>query len=212
MTTRNRSNTFLQRYLDSISHGSESSANSEPSASTKSTNKPIEITTETKKELESILDDMSAAEILPLLQTILSRLDKIENKMSTSEAAGSGGLVGGGAAAELPRAIRGFDSYTASFLDPFVAAASKLGGDAATIGTLTKDCFMELRAFLLKASACKEPAQAALPGLLAGLAAKMKLVSGAVNRNEWEKHTKTVSEGLGALNWYLRLFRRSLHV
>jgi len=78
---------------------------------------------------------------------------------------------------------------------------NKLGGDALTAGNATKQVFTELRAFLLMASACKEPPQASLPQLLAPIAAKMKEVSAIVKRNEWEKHTKTVSEGLGAVNW-----------
>lgn len=64
---------------------------------------------------------------------------------------------------------------------------------------------MELRTFLLKASACKEPPQASLPQALAPLAAKMKEISAVVKRNEWEKHTKTVSEGLGAVNWLVEV-------
>ena len=108
---------------------------------------------------------------------------------------------GGSADAEVPRSIRAFDSYCLAQLNPFVAACDKLGGDAAIMGQLVKEAWAEKRKFLLIASACKEPAQAALPGLLGGLAGKMREISAAVKRNEWEKHTKTCSEGVQCLNW-----------
>lgn len=111
----------------------------------------------------------------------------------------SAGPTGG--AAELPRSIRAFDAYTAAQLDPFVAACNKLGGDAATVGGHVQGAWGEMRKFLLMASACKEPAPAALPPLLAGVAAKMKDVGSSVNRNEWEKHSKTCAEGVQCLNW-----------
>ena len=31
----------------------------------------------------------------------------------------------------------------------------------------------------------------------------MKEAKNLIKRNEWEKHTKTCSEGIGCLNWYL---------
>jgi adenylyl cyclase-associated protein len=58
-----------------------------------------------------------------------------------------------------------------------------------------------MRKFLLMASACKEPPQAALPGLLAGVSGKLRDIGQTVKRNEWEKHTKTCSEGAQCLNW-----------
>jgi hypothetical protein len=158
--------------------------------------------------LYSVIDqdrasEMSAADILPLLQTIVARLNVIEAKIASGSVGdGSGASSSGGAAAEeLPRSIRGFDAYYASSLVPFVAAAEKLGGDAAVVGNLIKDAWDELRSFLVMASACKEPSQDALRPILTNFGAKLKAVSGAVNRNEWEKHTKTCSEGVGCLNW-----------
>jgi adenylyl cyclase-associated protein len=53
------------------------------------------------------------------------------------------------------------------------------------------------------ASACKEPPQAALAPLLGDISVKMKDLSSAVQRNEWEKHMKTLSEGVQCLNWLL---------
>ncbi|CAM9348930.1 unnamed protein product [Ectocarpus fasciculatus] len=133
---------------------------------------------------------------LALLQSIADRLAGIEAHLGLS----SGGSASG-PSLHLPRSIRAFDAYTAAQLDPFVAACNKLGGDAATVGGHVQGAWMEMRKFLLMASACKEPAQSALPPLLAGVAGKMKEVAGCVNRNEWEKHTKTCAEGVQCLNW-----------
>jgi adenylyl cyclase-associated protein len=108
---------------------------------------------------------------------------------------------GSSGAAEAPRSIRAFDAYCTENLDPFVAVCNKLGGDAATVGNLIREAWMEMRAYLLMASACKEPPQASLGPLLAKLGEKTKAISQTVQRNEWEKHTKTCQEGVQALNW-----------
>lgn len=132
-----------------------------------------------------------------LLQQILTRLGQIEQHL---------GIQGSSSGAEstevvLPPAIRGFDQYCAAALDPFVAATKKLGGEAEAAGKIIHDAWMEMRAFLLMASKCKEPGQAQLPPLLQGVSAQMKAATALVKRNEWEKHTKTCSEGIGCLNW-----------
>jgi len=139
---------------------------------------------------------MSINEILPLPQT---NFDLIEKKIGGTDGNESNNASSN--TIEIPRSIRGFDSYTTTFLDPFVAAATKLGGDAEKSGKLVKEAWIELRAFLLLASSCKEPAQTALTPLLSGIGSKIKEISGSVNRNEWEKHSKVVSEGVGALQW-----------
>lgn len=133
---------------------------------------------------------MSNADIVSLLNTVLSRLDLIESKIGGDITTSSTKSE-----SELPKSVKGFDAYLASYLDPFVNAANKLGGDATIVGTLTKEAWNELRTIILKAAACKEPKQAELPALLATLGAKVKEISASVKRNEWEKHTKTVSEG-----------------
>ena len=134
---------------------------------------------------------------LDMLKTILARLDNIESHLGV--AGGGGG--GGGDAAELPRSIRAFDTYVIDSVDPFVTVCDKLGGDATALGKLIKESWLEMRAVLLTASACKEPAQASLGPVLAGVIGKMKEVSNAVQRNDWEKHAKTCAEGVQCLNW-----------
>jgi adenylyl cyclase-associated protein len=103
---------------------------------------------------------------------------------------------------EQPPSIERFDRYTLECLDPFVAVCSKLGGDAFLVGTVIKEAWSEMRKILVLASNCKEPPQAGLPALLAGVSSKIKECSKLINRNEWEKHTKTCSEGISSLNWY----------
>jgi len=161
---------------------------------------------------------MSSAEIFALLQNISTRLANIEVGLGTSSAAAAAPASAPASAAaaaaasasasaassdDVPLRVRAFDAYCVSYLQPFVAACNKLGGDVQKGGALIEAAWGEMRAFLLLASKCKEPAQAALPGLLAGVAAKMKEVSAAVQRNEWEKHMKTLSEGAACLNWLM---------
>ncbi|KAJ1393286.1 adenylate cyclase associated N terminal-domain-containing protein [Ochromonadaceae sp. CCMP2298] len=106
-----------------------------------------------------------------------------------------------GSGAGLPAGIVAYDAYCASYLDPFVAACDKLGGEAAQAGAIVKEAWQEQRVFLMLASQCKEPAQTKLPSLLASLGAQLKASGALVRRNDWEKHTKTCSEGIQCLNW-----------
>lgn len=136
-----------------------------------------------------------SADLVPILEVISSRLAAIEQHL---------GLQSGSSDAQsvaIPPSIKALDDYCLSSVVPFTTACLKLGGDADKVGKLVTEAFSELRGFLLIASACKEPPQADLNGLLSGMATKVKAISAAVNRNEWEKHTKTVSEGIGCLNW-----------
>lgn len=136
--------------------------------------------------------------MISLLNQVLSRLSVIEAKVNGG-AASSGSEAS--AAPGLPPRIAAYDAYCTAYLDPFVAACTKLGGDALAAGTNIKEAWMEQRAFLVMATQCKEPAQTALPGLLSGLAAKLQASKKLVNRNEWENHTKALSEGISCLNW-----------
>jgi len=127
-----------------------------------------------------------------LLLSISDRLGNIEAKLGLEE--GGSSSSGGGAAVDLPRAIKGFDAYFASSVEPFVAAGEKLGGDAALYGQAIKKAWLEKRAFLLMAAHCKEPPQAMVMQKLTGVVAAMKEVAGIVKKNEFEKHGKTCSE------------------
>ncbi len=141
---------------------------------------------------------MSDPATLAVLSKILARLDAIESRLSSDSSSSSSS---GQPEVVLPRSIKAFDAYCTESLDPFVSASEKLGGDAKLMGELIKGAWGELRKFLYTATACKEPAAGQLNGLLGGMIEKIRAIQKAVARNEWEKHTKTVSEGVGALNW-----------
>lgn len=132
-----------------------------------------------------------------LLNQVLARLSVIEAKIG----GGAGGSSSDGEAPSLPRSIIAYDAYCTAFLDPFVAACSKLGGDAEKAGNNIKEAWQAQRAFLLMATACKEPPQSGLPPLLKDLSVKLSASKTFINRNEWENHTKTLSEGISCLNW-----------
>ncbi len=97
--------------------------------------------------------------------------------------------------------VQAFDAYCEQKLNPFVAACNKLGGDAQPAGEVIREAWGEMKRVLVMSMLCKEPSQAQLQGVFASLSAKMKSAGTLVKRNEWEKHTKTVSEGVGCLNW-----------
>lgn len=103
----------------------------------------------------------------------------------------------------LPASVAGFDTYCAASLDPFVAAATKLGGDAEKGGKLVKEAWAELRSFIHLASVSKEPPDADKQKVMEGIHSKLKAIGGLLQRNEWERHIKTISEGSGCLNWVL---------
>jgi hypothetical protein len=148
---------------------------------------------------------MSSNDVVPLLQQILQRLTALESKVGSGGGGGgassSNSSGGGNNDAEAPKSVRAYDEFVSSFVDPFVTAADKLGGDAGSSAHLVKEGFEELRKVLMMAHTCKEPSQAQLPTVLTGISTKAKAANAAVKRNEWEKHCKTVSEGIGCLNW-----------
>lgn len=145
---------------------------------------------------KSFINIMSNDNVVALLNQVLARLSAIEAKVG-----GGAGGSSSDAAPGLPPRIVAFDAYSTANLDPFVAAYTKLGGDAEKAGNNIKEAWQAMRSFLLLATACKEPAQTALPALLKDLSAKLTAAKTFVNRNEWENHTKTLSEGISCLNW-----------
>lgn len=140
------------------------------------------------------------SEIFSILQNIQERLTNIEVGLGSSTAVAQSSQQG---TTDLPKSIKSFDEYSTVCLDPFLAACDKLGGDAQKGGMLVKAAWGGMRAYILMASACKEPAQAALQSLLGDISTKMKELSLAVQRNDWEKHMKTLSEGVQCLNWLM---------
>ena len=136
-----------------------------------------------------------SAEILTILLDIQTRVINIESNM---------GIKGDSSAvdeAKLSLSVTAFDEYTTSFLDPFNAACDNLGGDAAKGGVMLSAAIINMRTIIAMASSCKEPAAAALPALLLNLTNQIKAISSATQRNEWEKHMKTLAEGAQSLNW-----------
>ncbi len=142
---------------------------------------------------------MSASDVVPLLKEILARLSVLEGKVGGSES--NSNVSNNSTTSDVPPSVKGFDAYSTSFLDPFENACNKLGGDAQTAGSVVKKAWLEMRKIIVMAASCKEPDQASLQSLFSGVSSKIKEASTVINRNEWEKHTKTISEGISCLNW-----------
>ena len=94
---------------------------------------------------------MATEDLKSLLTNIADRLSNIEAHLGLA----SGSASGSSATEELPRSIKGFDSYFNSTVVPFVEVCTKLGGDAVGLGNAVKDAWTEQRSFLLMASKCK---------------------------------------------------------
>ena len=97
--------------------------------------------------------------------------------------------------------MKAYDDYCSDALDPFYAACVKLGGGAETSGKVVKEAWLEVRNILLMAIKCQEPPQVQVPKVLSKISDKLKEATSLVKRDPWEKHTKTISEGIGCLNW-----------
>lgn len=136
-----------------------------------------------------------STEISSMLVSVSARIAAIEEKMGLRNAHDSFGAGGDNAS------VGAFDRYSNKFMTQFVAACSQLGGDAAKVGGVLQEAWAEMRKVVVMAGACKEPSAAELPKILEPMQLKMKELAGMVQRNEWEKHTKTCSEGIGCLNW-----------
>lgn len=141
---------------------------------------------------------MSSSDIIAMLKGIQDRLSNIELSVGINTPSDDSS---GASGAQVPRSIKAYDAYLTAYLDPFVTTCNLLGGDAEKAGQIVKEGWNEARSFLLLASSCKEPSPAALPKLLQGVTGKMGNMRNIMNRNEWEKHTKALNEGIACLSW-----------
>lgn len=139
---------------------------------------------------------MSSSDVMPMLHQILSKLEYLEKKIDGNSATSSDSQE------DSPKSIKDLDTYLTTYLNPFYEVCEKLGGGALEAGTIVKEGWLAMKSFLVLASNCKEPTQAALMPLLQDVSAKIKESSKVIQRNDWEKHYKTCSEGMAALNWY----------
>eukprot|EP01033_Poteriospumella_lacustris_P003634 gene3634-2618_t len=144
---------------------------------------------------------MSAFEnsVLQALQSIQARLSAIEASIGIKSA---GAAPEEAAAAPQHPGLIAYDAYANQYLPPFIAAVEKLGGeDLKAAGKIIQETFTEMRGVLELAANCKEPPQAQLREVLTPMFTKMQSLSPLLKRNEWERHMKTLTEGIGALNW-----------
>lgn len=140
------------------------------------------------------------ATTLQILQDIQSRLAAIEGQIGIKPA--SGGSAPAAASKPENAGLAAFDRYSSQYLPPFVASCEKLGGDdVKAAAKVVQEAFTELRNIIELAGNVKEPAQAQMREVLTPLGTKMQGLGSLLKRNEWERHVKTISEGIGALNW-----------
>ena len=106
------------------------------------------------------------AQVLKLLNDIQTRLSIIESKVNSNSTDDNNISSSTSSVVSLPKSIIAFDEYITTYLNPFIAICTKLGGGALESGLIIKDGWNEMRKYLLMASSCKEPPQAKLNTLL----------------------------------------------
>ncbi|CAM9626675.1 unnamed protein product [Chrysoparadoxa australica] len=139
------------------------------------------------------------------LEELESRLAQVEASTGLSPTSSKGGVAGFKAPAAASSSsspfVTAYDEYSTRCLNPFLAVTKTLGGAAETGGEIVGRAWAAQRAFLVMASQCKKPAQDKMGSLLADVSAEIKAANSNVSRDEFENHTKTISEGLGCLSW-----------
>ncbi len=146
---------------------------------------------------------MAAEEEHAFLSTLLAT---IMERLSVLEGAGGGGATGTGSApqmvqAQVPKSLRLYDAYLTATLDPFVAAATALGGPAAELGAVVKEGWTAQRDFLAMATCVKAPKEPQVVAKLAPVQAAIQKAKQLIQRNDFENHAKAVAEGMQALTW-----------
>jgi len=131
------------------------------------------------------------SDLLPLLESISSRLGQIENHLGLSSG-GSGGGSGGGGGDDSP-SVRAFDAYCRDCLEPFMAACKELGGGAEVASQFVQNGWDAQRQFLCNASQAKKPDQGGLMNAMLPITTVISEAGNSIPRDDWENHFKTVS-------------------
>lgn len=149
---------------------------------------------------------MATSSLQTLLDSFEARLGAVEASLNLAPAAAGSQVAANSspspqASEPLAPFVTAFEEHCSNCLSPFMAASEALGGGAAASGAIVKRAWDAQRDFLIMASKCKKPDMKALMSVLGPIQQCMKDAGAAVKRDDWERHAKTVSEGLACLNW-----------
>ena len=135
-----------------------------------------------------------------LLETVTARLSALDGGSSSTTTTTTSSSSS--STTTDSKAIRAYDAYLQQALDPFVASAQALGGQAVDLAALVQEAWGAQRDFLVMATAVKQPsADAQIVARLGGVQATIQKAQKAIQRNDYENHAKTIAEGLQALSW-----------
>lgn len=148
------------------------------------------------------MSDQLLATLVDRLESVTKRLEAIEKNGGGSGSAAAGG--NSGSAGDDSETVARFDDLVKEFIDPWMAASKKIGGETAEIAAVFREAVTQLRNVIAGATQAKKPSDADLAAFVKPLSEAMLATTEFRNSRrgskEWE-HLSTVSEGVAAFAW-----------
>lgn len=144
---------------------------------------------------------MSAADLSPLLEQILSRLASIESSLGVATPAPIATSPSPSSVTSSAPALAAYDEFLSTYLPPLTESSSILGNSVKDAAQEVVKSFTFMRNVINASTQCKEPKQEELLAFITPVQESIRVISGLTKRDEWEKFNKTVSEGIGCLSW-----------
>ncbi|ELT97182.1 hypothetical protein CAPTEDRAFT_18736 [Capitella teleta] len=142
---------------------------------------------------------MAAADLSNLVQ----RLEAVTVRLEAAASRG-GGAGGDASGAALAASVVAYDAQVNPELEKFVSLCQQIGGDGNALGDLVKKAFNVQRDIVVKASKCKQPAQAQMMDVFKPLSAAIEALQNLAKDKRGSPvyvHMMSVSECIPALGW-----------
>lgn len=151
--------------------------------------------------------DSAVSTLLQRLETITSRLEKVEKILSSGEGGSSAPASSGSEGGVDSPAVLDYQDLINQFIVPFVAAANAIGAnEVAQQGQLVLEAVNKQLEFIRVASNSKKPADAVLQNLIkptSDLIAKIGAIKDTNRASKFANNLATISEGISALGWVI---------
>eukprot|EP00117_Sycon_ciliatum_P047319 scpid66796/ scgid33803/ Adenylyl cyclase-associated protein 2 len=136
------------------------------------------------------------------LESIAARLEAAVSRLESCK----GGAAGGAAPAEGEPAafVEAFDEIVSNKVARFLALSKEIGGDVATQAAMVEAAYKAVRAVLVTASKCKQPAANVMQALLKPISEQIGAAQQFREKSRGStffNHLSAVSESIPALGW-----------
>lgn len=149
--------------------------------------------------------DSAISTLLQRLETITSRLEKVEKILSSGEGGSSAPASSGSEGGADSPAVLDYQDLINQHIVPFVAAANAIGAkEVAEQAQLVLEAVNKQLDFIRVASNSKKPTDAVLQNLIKPTSELITKIGGVKDSNRASKFSNnlaTVSEGIAALGW-----------